>query len=326
MTLLPARACAAAPPVVLGVNTTGMYQNMGKALDEFAARVGRMPKIAMYYQNWYEGWGTALIDRSLLDPILARGAIPMITWLPRLETGDPVNQPAYSLAAIAAGVYDPYIERAAREAAEFHHRLLLRFAHEMNGPWSPWGAGVDGNTPADYVAMWRHVVAIFRAAGATNVRWVWSPNVYSIDPFTNSGSPVPFQPFYPGNRWVDFVALDGYNSGTLSWPNWRSFISVFRNSYDAITQLTDKPMMIAETASTELGGDKAKWIRAIPHVLRIYLPAVRALIWFNREPDWKVSSSPASLHAFRAVAQSALFSGSASSLVSSSAPATDHSH
>jgi hypothetical protein len=309
---LPTGALAAAPePIVLGANTMGMTEDTGQAIDRFAAETGRMPGIVMSYRDWNEGWSTALVEPRFIDPVVARGAVPMITWLPRLDSGDPVQQPAYSDATIAAGAYDAYIARAAREAAAFGRPLLVRLGHEMNGSWSSWGAGVNGNSPADYVAMWRHVVSIFRAEGATNVRWVWAPNVYGSGSSSPTAAAVPFQPFYPGDRWVDFVGLDGYNWGGLHQSGWQSFADLFGPSYNALVRLTEKPVMIAETASTEVGGSKAAWIRAIPAVLQARMPRVRALVWFDREKetDWEVASSPAARNAFRTVADSALLSG-----------------
>ena len=47
----------------------------------------------------------------------------------------------------------------------------------MNGNWFAWMEGVNGNQPGEYVAAWRHVHDIFTAVGATNVSWVWCPNV-----------------------------------------------------------------------------------------------------------------------------------------------------
>lgn len=311
-----APASGAPAPVVLGTNTTGITDDTGAALQRFAAEAGEAPGIAMFYRDWNEGWSTALIEPRFLEPALAQGATPMITWLPQLASGDPMHQPAYSPAAIAAGAFDPFLRRAAREAAAFGQPLLLRLAHEMNGPWSSWGAWVDGNTPADYVAMWRHVVGIFRAEGATNVRWVWSPNVYGVGQSLAGGSAMPFEPFYPGDRWVDFVGLDGYNWGTLHSGGWQSFAGVFGSSYEAITRLTDKPVMICETASAEAGGDKPAWILSIPRVLQTRMPRVRALIWFDRdkETDWEIASSPASEAAFRTIARSPVFAGTARDL------------
>ncbi len=309
----PAVARADDPPLVLGANTEGIDQaGVGSALDSFQQRTGVMPKIVMYFRDWNEGWTTALIDPKVTQPITDRGAVPMITWQPLVSGADPVNQPQYSPAQVASGAFDDYIRRAAREAVAYNGPLFVRLAHEMNGNWSPWGAGVNGNTPADYVAMWRHVVSIFREEGATQVRWVWSPSV-----FGGSTGVADFTPYYPGDDWVDDVGLDGYNwGGALSGQSWQSFSQVVGHSYDALAALTGRPMMITETASTELGGDKAAWINAIASELSSF-PRLRALIWFdrNKETDWRVDSSVAAGDAFRSLAASPLLSGTIDDLL-----------
>jgi hypothetical protein len=295
--------------VVLGVYTQTLAQETGPALDQFDAETGVMPQIAMYYQDWNPGWSTALINPRIVGPALARGAVPMITWEPFLSNLG-TSQPAYSPSQIAAGAFDTYIWRAAREAASFEHPFFLRLAQEMNGDWSPWGIQ-PGNSPADYVAMWRHVVSIFRAAGATNVRWVWSPNVSGF------AGVEPFQAYYPGDAWVDDIGLDGYNWGPVKDSPWLTFAQIFRPSYEALTRLTSKPIFITETASTELGGNKAAWITGIQAALASSMPRVRALIWFDlsKETNWTVNSSTSSLHAFQALAQSGTFTGNVSALL-----------
>lgn len=304
-------ACAtsASGAVVFGVYTQRLPRETGPALDGFALETGVKPQIAMYYQDWKPDWSTALINPRIVGPAVARGATPMITWEPFLSNGTAEEQKPYALGAIAAGADDAFIWRAANEAAAFGRPFFLRLAHEMNGDWSPWGV-TSGNTPALYVAMWRHVVSIFRAAGATNVRWVWSPNV------NGAAGVAPFQPYYPGDFWVDDVALDGYNWGPVKSSPWLSFAALFGPSYEALARMTSKPIMIGETGSTELGGNKALWIAGIRKALAERMPKVRALIWFDlsKEADWTLDSSSASLRAFRGLAQAGMFSGQASQL------------
>jgi len=65
--------------------------------------------------------------------------------------------------------------------------------------------------------------------------------------------------------------------------------------------------MIAETASTESGGDKAAWITsAFTREIAARTPRVKTVVWFdvNKETDWRVESSNRSLNAYRAVATS----------------------
>ena len=124
---------------------------------------------------------------------IATFGMPFITLEPwsLISQRDQANQPQYSLARIASGAYDADLRRIALVIAALHSPVYLRFAHEMNGNWYPWGSDVNGNQPADYVRAWRHVHGVFVAAGAVNAQWVWSPDA-------DTGSkPVALQPLYP---------------------------------------------------------------------------------------------------------------------------------
>ncbi len=292
-------------PVALGVSISNPAAPAD--LQDYVRSVGRNPAIVMWFQNFDE----PLFYPKQLPAVAALGAVPMITWEPSHSGG--VSIP---LRDIAAGKYDDYLRQAAAAAASWRKPLLVRFAHEMNLRGSPWGPGVDGNTAANYVAAWQHVVSIFRHAGATNVLWVWSPNV-------ECGGACPFADFYPGDAWVDWVALDGYNYSSIDGMPWMSVSQIFGSSYDDLTELTNKPVMIAETASTEVGGDKAAWItQGLLKDLPTRLPRVRAVVWFqrNKETDWRVNSSAAALDAFRTVADAPLYAGNAADVVSDASP------
>jgi len=271
-------------------------------LQNYTTAVGRKPAIVMWFQSFDE----PLFYPNQLPVVAALGAVPMITWQPSDSGGGSIP-----LRDIAAGNYDDYLRQAAAAAAGWGKPLFVRFAHEMNLRGSSWGPGVDGNTAADYIAAWRHVVSIFRDAGATNVLWVWSPNV-------ECGGACPFADFYPGDAWVDWVALDGYNYSSIGDVPWMSVSEIFGSSYDHLTELTKRPIMIAETASTEVGGDKAAWItQGLSTDVPARLPRVRAVVWFQRdkETDWRVNSSAAALDAFRTVADSPLYAGNAADVL-----------
>jgi beta-mannanase len=263
--------------------------------------VGQSPATVMWFQDWAQD---GAFKTYRMDITASRGATPMVTWEPwDYAAGASVSQPAYSLRTIAAGDHDAYVRRWARDARAWGKPFYLRFAHEMNGEWTSWSPGVNGNTSAQYVAAWRRVHEIFRQEGATNARWVWCPA--SSRPF---GAEL-----YPGDAYVDWVCLDGYNWGTSrSWSSWRSFSAVFGPSYDKLTTMTNKPVMIGETASAEQGGDKGEWIRrGLLEEVPGRFPRVRAVLWFDKdkETDWRVNSSPASLAAFKEVAASPIYQG-----------------
>ena len=148
--------------------------------------------------------------------------------------------------------------------------VFIRFAHEMNHQHHayPWSVGYNGNTAADYVAAWRRIHSIFRDAGADNVRFVWCPNV-------NIQGSSPFRRFHPGDQYVDWIGLDGYNGGSgLDWGGWLTFSQVFEPSYVDLKEHR-KPMVVCEVGSSEQGGDKAAWIevalaREIPSVCPVF--------------------------------------------------------
>lgn len=274
-------------------------------LDAYVAEVGRSPAIVMWYQNWVSpSWSP--FDPVRMNAVVKRGAVPMVTWEP-WDPANGVNQPQFALRTIVDGSHDPFIRAWATAAAAWGKPMFLRFGHEMNGDWYPWCIGVNGNTPAEYIAAWRHIVTIFRQQRATNVSWVWSPNT-----MYPGKTMIPYSQIYPGDAYVSWVGLDGYNYGSTHGSGWRTAEQIFGASYRKLTTLTAKPLMIAETASTEQGGDKAAWISTSLMVqIPTTMPKVRAVIWFDANSDalWRIDSSPSALAAFRKVANSQRYSG-----------------
>ena len=306
--ILPASASAAVPasPLALGVNVANGPDQLAP-LQSYASLAGANPSIVMWYQQWSE----PLFYSTQLPNTKAVGAIPMITWDPTLNgTGIP-------LAQIADGDYDSYITQSADAARAWNGPIYIRFAHEMNLD-DGFGPGQNGNTAADFIAAWRHVVTIFRQQGATNVEWVWSPNV-------DCGGQCPFTSLYPGAAWVDWVALDGYNYSSVDDVPWESFDQIFKSSYRELTSLTSKPMMIAETASAEQDGNKAQWITQTFSDIAQNYPQIHAVVWFDRvkETDWTVNSSPSSLAAWQTVVASPGGQGSLTTLLQEAPLASD---
>ena len=204
-----------------------------------------------------------------------------------------------SLRKIANGAYDASLQKWATEAASWGNPFLLRFDSEMNGQWFPWGTRpLNQNTPADFVAAWRHVHQLFGNAGATNVRWVWCPN---IDPYHEMSSVARL---YPGNSYVDWTCLDGYNFGRP----WTSFVKLYANSYQRIMKVAPtKPMLLGEVASTGQRGNKPHWIRNMFKALATRFHHIHGLLWWDEygshhpghPGDWPIETSKASSTAFR---------------------------
>ena len=56
--------------------------------------------------------------------------------------------------------------------------------------------------------MWKHVVDRFRAAGATNVKWVWAPGHKAYEKAYEKDIS---RMFYAGNAYMDWSAVDDDN-------------------------------------------------------------------------------------------------------------------
>jgi hypothetical protein len=198
---------------------------------------------------------------------------------------------------IANGLYDSSLKTWAQQAAAWGHPFFLRFDSEMNGNWEPYSPGVNGNTAADFVNAWKRFHDLANQAGATNITWVWCPN-------RESGVTSPLEQLYPGDTYVDWTGIDGFNKNTSVWS---SFSSVFSPTYNHLLQLAPtKPIMIAEVSSQETGGSKASWITdALSTQLPTYFPRVEAFVWFNwriyQNSTWnsfEIESSASSQQAF----------------------------
>ncbi len=276
------------PPLRLGLMTPG-GPTATEELDAAAAALGEEPSILLWYEDFAQPPPLAALEATA-----ARGATPLITWEP-WAWGGGVDQPRFASDRIAAGDHDATIIAWGEALAAWGEPVLLRYGHEMNGPWYPWSDGVNGNRRGDYVAAWRHVHDLVTGAGASNVRWMWSPSVPAADM-------PPMSTLYPGSSYVDVVALDGYNWGTTSsWTSWQEPSALFGKPLETLRSVAPgKPILIAETASAEAGGDKAAWNRSLIPYLSSQLD-VEAVVWFNadKEVDWRFDSTAESAAALR---------------------------
>ena len=239
-----------------------------------------------------------------LEIAASRGAIPLIS----------MNSGSTSLAEIAkpGGGKEGALRTWLQAVKAYEKPFFLRWNWEMNGKWFPWGKSA-AESPATFVAAWRRFHDLAVEEGATNITWVWCPNAV----FEGSTS---LSLLYPGDEYVDWTCMDGYNTGTNPieplpthpGPGWVTFYNRFQPTYEALTSLTKKPIMIAETASSEQGGSKSGWIRqALTKDLPQSFPGVKALVWFNWNIldesgkttlrwDWPIESSSTAQASFAA--------------------------
>jgi mannan endo-1,4-beta-mannosidase len=268
---------------------------------------GKPVSIINFWSFWSNGGKFQGFDRAAMDNVRNHGSIPMVTWAPEAGGNATPDQPDFRLINIIEGQYDPQIKVWAGNAKLWGHPFFLRFAHEPDGNWFPWGEDANGNQRGQYVQAWRHVHDLFTAAGAANVTWVWCMNEGW------AGAPRPsYASLYPGDNYVDWSCLDGYNWGTR-YGAWRSFDTIFRWSYDTLVQVAPtKPMMLGEWASVGTGGSLGAWITdAFTVQIPTNYPQIRAEVWYNflTSFDWRVESWPGAPESLRAALSSSKYRG-----------------
>jgi beta-mannanase len=204
---------------------------------------------------------------------------------------------------ILDGKHDSLIAANARRLARDGKPKFLRWGWEMNGSWYAWSGPKNGNNPAGYVACWKHIRKIFKAEGADNISWVWSIN-WNSQPATHANR---FQAYYPGDQFVDWVAISGYNL------NHETPVKLFDGLYQEYA--SRKPMMISEVGSVEYGGTtKGDWNTAFGKYVAAR-PNIAAVCWFdtdthrNYTETWRVDTNAHSLATYKAMARSVRFSG-----------------
>lgn len=259
--------------------------------------VGNMASIAAYEAvagkklsvvHWGSSWknidgSTNNFNPTYWNNARNRSIIPWFSWHPQ-QSGQGATQPAYTLAAITRGDWDSYITTWATAAKSWGYPFFLRFMHEPNGNWYPWGINANGNVRADYVPAWQHVHDIFTSVGANNVTWVWC---------MNNSATVNLTGLYPGDPYVDWVAFDAYYDlhGTTK-------AAVYQSTYDEIYTLCSatKPCLIGETGAFD-GTNGAAHLSEMTSAFGpgTSMPNVRCLLYYNMTDDtktWPIDSPP----------------------------------
>jgi mannan endo-1,4-beta-mannosidase len=244
-------------------------------IAEFTDATGVKPGIVVYYSSWDQPFST-----SFAQTAWDHDAYVLVQLEPK----------GVALTSIAAGGSDAYLSSYADAVVSFGHPVIVSFGHEMNGSWYSWGYGHV--SPATFVAAWRHVVRVFRAAGAANVTWLWTVN-------TVQGASSSLSRWWPGAAWTDWTGIAGYYYRATD-----SFGSVFGSTIAGIRTFSSAPMLIAETA-VGTTADRENQIDALFAGVRA--ARLAAVVWFDAAQhaglyyqDWRLEDDPAARAAFSA--------------------------
>jgi beta-mannanase len=253
-------------------------QRAREAMNDLESRLGRRLHINHHFYAWADAFPSW---REPWD--IENDRIPMISW-----NGENTD-------SIARGDWDGMIASRAQAVAMLNTPVFIRWFWEMDGNKKQSFI----SSPASYQKAWRHIVDVFRAAGATNAVWVWCPNASAIA----DGDALRY---YPGAGYVDWVCGDGYNfAPNRPGDQWESFAQIYNGFYAGATKL-GKPIMIGEFGVLERKpGEKDQWFRQAHDWIQAH-PAIAAVVYFNADSttngiyyDWRVDTSPSAFEGFR---------------------------
>jgi hypothetical protein len=227
----------------------------------------------------YRQWDNAVPGTRELWTI-RMGRIPLVSFKTAAEA---------PWSAIANGDHDPELAAIAAGYLALGVRVFCIFDQ------SPENSGGALGTPSEYAKAYRHIVLTFRAAGATNVKWIFnlkSPSFENRD-LVNE--------YYPGDEFIDWFGTSAYNFAVGPGGRWESFAALI-TPFLSWARRRDRPLIITEWTSREDPGDpghKATWIREALATLQ-ETPEIGAMsaFWSVADGTGFDSSVPA-LDAFR---------------------------
>lgn len=235
--------------------------------------IGRPFPLHLIYLQW--GDIAAMLHGGVFQPNgalqgdITHGRVPVISWRCDL-TGTNSN---HLIASGDAGE-DAIITATAQALKQYPGTVMLRWFWEFNQLDKNQACrGDTGGKPTqpvynDFIGAWQHIYNVFQSAGATNVVFVWNPGNYGTG---NNNDP---HGYYPGNAYVDWLAVDAYQNGTTS-----TFVQDFDLFYNDFSQSQygRKPLMVGENGSPNYSQYSVEAQAA-------YLQGALAAIQANRYP------------------------------------------
>jgi cellulose synthase/poly-beta-1,6-N-acetylglucosamine synthase-like glycosyltransferase len=233
---------------------------------------------------------TDRFDRGWADQLSGAGARPWIT----LEFGEfgaggqaPLDA---SLPAIVNGVHDGDLHRWASAIRDFEKPVYLTVLLHADKNWSVSSGVAHGGIPEDVPQAWSHIQSVFRAAGATNVGWVWAP-----------ADPAHDQAFAPQRSTIDAVLQSFINYPGTPWGDPNAVLGELEARYPGMA-------LFVEASVDGPAAEKAAWIADLAQAIQ-HRPSVYAFLYHEGGPSlelkpsevkqWSFESDAASLTAMR---------------------------
>jgi hypothetical protein len=261
-----------------------------KDLHSYEAVSGKQAVWVYFSDNWYEGRQFPLATAAW---IRTAGSIPYIRLMLRSSAEQGLEEPVFKLQRIIDGEFDGDLQAWCAAAAAFGSALLVEYGTEVNGEWFSWngvwnGGGRPGgygdpaqaDGPERFRDAYRHIIGICRDSDAENITWVFHANGadWPQDAWNR------LENYYPGDEWVDWLAVSVYGAHTPEDDYWDEFRPGMDSVYARVAALGDKPVILAEFGVTRGNplGDQAAWARsALTDITSRRYPRLIGFSWWN---------------------------------------------
>ncbi|MHA7262223.1 glycoside hydrolase family 26 protein [Arthrobacter sp. TMN-37] len=263
-----------------------------ETLAQYSAKLGQRPAVAVSFADFpFSAEDPSLISAAA-EQVRQEGGILLLTLEPQQGLAEVTRERAEGLAALLAGFNTSGVP------------VIVRFAHEMNGSWYPWG-----QQPQAYIAAFRRIAEAIHQ-GAPGSAIMWAPNYGGGYPFAGgsheslpgtAGFPLldttgdgvltahddPYAPYYPGDDAVDWVGMslyhwgDAYPWGESEIPEAGKFADQLTGDYNG--RNGDESML--PDFHTEYGVGRGKPV-AIPETAALVTDDIDGLRELNIKRAW----------------------------------------
>jgi hypothetical protein len=221
---------------------------------------------------------------------ISNGHVPMLTFF----LGNPPGDCPLWSSVVAGGLDDELTDETLAFKA-LGANIIVRMDPAMDTAQRQCFYDVDVladpvDAGQEFIAMWKHIVDLFRAQGVTNVRWDWSPSQAAYNNPDDSPD-TRWADFYPGDDYVDWIGAQVYNGDTVKEPiqTYPGFLNFYNQAV-----VKGKPLILSETGA--LGPDpqdpcsssvgtgtspQSKWLYTMSTNFRVSFPAMKAIVYFD---------------------------------------------
>jgi hypothetical protein len=262
-------------------------------LESYETIVGKSAAWTYFSNNWYASRAFPLVTATW---IRNSGSVPFIRLMLWSSPEQNKKEPRYTLSRIISGRFDRDLRTWCQAARDFSTPIIAEYGTEVNGSWFSWNGRWNGgrNGPQRFKEAYRHIIQICRQEGAYNVIWVFHVN-YDDWPETKWNR---LENYYPGNEWIDWIAVSVYGAQTPLEDYWDEFSPNMDNVYPRLTALSgDKPIILAEFGvalgnplGNSVGGQEGWADRALADITGFHWPRLMGFSWWNE--TWQNDDDP----------------------------------